>query len=501
MKTQIIQLSLNEDSISVREKISWSQARRILLVWPPSGRLLANKLDLNLVARHSASLGSRLALVTHDPQVRDNAHQLGISVFDHPRDALEADWLPGNKTVSPREQTKDTELVKIVQALRPGNTQRIMHPALRIACLCLSLLALFVLLIFILPGAKIFITPQVQIQTILFNLSADPSSQVLSYTTGNLPTYTAQVIVEGRSTTAATGSVTIPDKPATGFVSFTNVSDKVIKIPVGTIVSTGGSQPIQFITTSPSDVSVLPDDTTVQPVRAMRPGLSGNLPAFHLSEVEGTFSPQLLVTNLEAMSGGSEAAVPAPRTEDLASLRQRLLDQLQQDAQQKLLATLPNYETLITPTITVAETINETSFPAIGDPGNQLELSLALKVEAHVISGEMVRAFVSPLMDTQTPQGYAPVEANLAITNLSTPTIGTDGKAHWTIQATRDVRAAIPPETAAAMAAGKTMKQATDLLSAYLPVSRPASIMLSPSWWPRLPLLAMRIQVLQQDGQ
>ncbi len=84
MKTQIIQLSQYEDAISVREKMSWSQAQRILLVWPAAGRLTNAKLDLTLIARKADSLGAQLAVVTRDPLLCFYADQLGISVFDTP---------------------------------------------------------------------------------------------------------------------------------------------------------------------------------------------------------------------------------------------------------------------------------------------------------------------------------------------------------------------------------------------------------------------------------
>ncbi len=501
MKTQIIQLSQNEDAVSVREKISWSQSRRILLVWPSSGRVLAGKLELSLVARHAASLGSTLALVTRDAQVRDNACQLGLSVFDHPRAALNADWLIGVNPNLPSSKKKFADLDKLAQAIHEKNSTRTLHPAVRIVCLSLSLLALIILGIYILPGATITISPQVQIQSMLLDLSADPSSQVFSYATGNLPTYTTEVIVNGHDTMAATGSVTIPDKPATGSVSFTNLSDKTINIPVGTIVSTAGIRPIRFITTFPDDVNVLPDDTVVQPVRAIQPGLSGNLPAFELSALEGAFSPQLLVTNLEATSGGSEAVVPSPSALDVANLRQSLQSQLLQDARIKLQSSLPEEDILIAPTVSAVETITETIFPAVGDPGNQLVISLTIRVHAQAVSSEMVKAFITPIMDAHTPQGYAPAGATLAFDNINTPIVNADGKAHWTLKATRQLQVIIPAETAASLAAGKTKQQASDILSAYLPVSKQASIMLSPSWWPRLPILAMRIEVVQENGQ
>ena len=81
MKTQIIQVSKNDDHVSVCDKMNWSQTGRILLVWPNKWQVLNRRLDLVMVKRHASRLGAQLALVTHDAEVRFIANQVGIPVF------------------------------------------------------------------------------------------------------------------------------------------------------------------------------------------------------------------------------------------------------------------------------------------------------------------------------------------------------------------------------------------------------------------------------------
>ena len=66
MKTQILQLETYDDQVSACDKIKWSQADRILLVWPARGKILNRKLDLLLLKRQSIAQGAQLALVTRD---------------------------------------------------------------------------------------------------------------------------------------------------------------------------------------------------------------------------------------------------------------------------------------------------------------------------------------------------------------------------------------------------------------------------------------------------
>jgi hypothetical protein len=501
VKTQVIHLSQNEDAISVREKMSWSQARRILLVWPAHGQALNRKLDLNLVARKATSVGALLALVTRDPQVWFYAQQLEISVFDSLKNALDADWKSTRKIRIPHRAFQPDELIKLVQSIHPETARWVEQLATRIMCLSFSVLALFILGICLLPGAKIIISPSVQSQTMLFDISASPNTQPTGFSSLRLPNYTRQIVIEGHGTMTATGSVTIPDKAATGSVSFTNISNRTINIPIGTIISTLGNDPIRFITTSSGETSVNPDETVTLAARAIQTGPSGNLAAYKLSTVEGTLEKDLIVTNPAATSGGSLATAAAPTTQDMASLRQRLLAKLLQEAQVELQSTLPRNDLLITPTITNVETIIETFFPEAGQPGNQLDLTLKIRVQAQAISGKTLQASLGPIMDANTPQGYSSVSAISVITPLGTPTIGADGTVRLSIRAERMVRANIPAGRVAGLVTGKSMSQARANLSAHLPVSAPASIVLSPSWWPRLPFLVIRIQVIEMDGQ
>jgi len=52
VKTQIIQLEEHDDTISVKDKMDWSQTPRVLLVWPERGKVFRNRIDLVLLDRY-----------------------------------------------------------------------------------------------------------------------------------------------------------------------------------------------------------------------------------------------------------------------------------------------------------------------------------------------------------------------------------------------------------------------------------------------------------------
>jgi len=187
VKTQIIHLNQNDDNLSVRDKMNLSKTGRILLVWPDQGGVINRQLDLTLVKRHAATIGAQLALVTHDSQARFFARQIGISVFDHLRDAQYSNWndiQPGKINFERNYQHSD--LARLRQISRVQSHAWLDHPITRSVCFGISVLALFVLGIFILPSAKIILSPQVEMQSMRFDLIAGPSIASINYSTNTI---------------------------------------------------------------------------------------------------------------------------------------------------------------------------------------------------------------------------------------------------------------------------------------------------------------------------
>ncbi len=482
--------------------MNWIQAGRILLVCPASGQVLNRKLDMNLVLRHATSMGAQLALVSDDAQVRFYAQQLEIPLFDNPREAQESQWISnGNKVFSIKDGAQRADLDDLKHSLLTKIPTWLDRPAAKFICLAVSVLALFALGFIILPSAKVIYSPQVEYQSMVFALIANPGISSINYSTGSLPTHIQELIIEGQATIAATGSMTIPDKPATGDLLFTNHSDHTISIPAGTIVTTIGTDPVRFITTSLEDTRVDGSESVVLTAQAVTPGLAGNLVPHELETILEGSDPDLTVTNPTAMTGGTEATVSSPSAQDLSNVRQGLVSKLMQDALVEMQSTIPRNDILITPTLANLETLTENSFPSVGEPGNQLELTLKLRVQAQVISASTLQSFVNPIMDSYTPKGYSPLVDTLEITRMSLPILGDDGKAVLTIQVTRQVQADITVQQAAGLISGRTISQAIRHLSSFLPLAENPTIILNPNWWPRLPFLAMRIEFVRAGTQ
>ena len=92
MKTQVIQLDVHDDLISIRDRMAWAKTPRILLIWPKRGSVGVRPLDLTLLRRHAESLGADLGLVTRRADIRAAARELNISVFSRASDAQKKQW-------------------------------------------------------------------------------------------------------------------------------------------------------------------------------------------------------------------------------------------------------------------------------------------------------------------------------------------------------------------------------------------------------------------------
>ena len=92
MKTHVIQLDSTDDYISIRDKIGWVKAPRILIVWPDSGRIKLLELEIQLISIKADNLGAQLAFVCDDPLVMQICSSLGIQVFTSIPEAQRRPW-------------------------------------------------------------------------------------------------------------------------------------------------------------------------------------------------------------------------------------------------------------------------------------------------------------------------------------------------------------------------------------------------------------------------
>ncbi len=529
MKTQILQLEAHDDIISTRDKLGWGQTGRVALVWPRrvagarAPRVLTRRLDLILLQRHSASLGIQIALVTRDPEVRAHARELKIPVFHSVKVAQSVHWR-GRRwkdawRPDPDRRRRHAELLapRLNAPRLSQATNHKLHPALRWGLFSLAILSLCALAASVLPGAQITLQPETRAQEIHFTLQASPAFLVANLS-GEAPARFAEVIVEGRARRPTTGQVRLPEKTATARVRFTNLVSETVSIPAGLVISTvpkPGQPAVRFFTVEASRLPGGVGKTIGVPVRAENPGRSGNVPANTLTAIEGPLGLVLTVTNLLPAGGGSDLPARAPSAEDYEQLSAGLAADLRAAAITDLRSSLAPGDLVITPTLRLVEILHEEFNPprpeaAEGNagprhsPAETLQLSLRLKFEVLVVSGEELHRLSGRILDARLPEGFTPVPDSLQIEFTGLPQVADSASpaearqplVQWPVRIRRMIQPRIDPDQEAFSVRGMTARQAAGLLNARLPLESPPKVAISPAWWPRLPLLVTRISFM-----
>lgn len=496
MKTQIIQLEAYDDTVSVRDKMGWGQTSRILLVWPSQGHPLDRRLDLVLLQRHSLALGAQLGLVTQDEQVRANALELNLPAFSSLREAQTGRWRVGRRRRSRLwRKSPPADLRSLRPSHMPGSLDR---PAVRIMLFALSVVAVLALAAALLPGASIELQIPVSVQQITIPVTANQAARSVNLA-GEVPAAWDSIVVEGRETTPATGTVQVPEKPATGKIAFTNLTEKAVTVPAGTVVSTLTEPVIRFATTQEGKVPGGVGRSATIAVQAVAPGKGGNLSARKLQAIEGPLGLQLSAANPTATSGGTSLAAAGPSQGDREKLYSSLLKSLEQTAVNELIsgwqaaplsASFP-----ITGTMTLADTLEIAYTPEDGQPAEELELTLRLEFNVLVVEGKDLERLVTPLLDAALE---ADERATAGTTKLQASPVEMtgSGQAKWRLTARRQVETILDQAQVAGMASKLPADEAAQTLAERLSLKAAPRVQLWPEWWPYLPFLPARIEVV-----
>jgi len=478
--------------------MEWGQTTRVLLVWPLRGNILNRRLDLLLLKRHSEALGSQLALVTRDREVRYQAKRLEIPIYKSIREAEQSRWLrPRRKRRKSKEvpiakqRHSKTELEALKKQAYPPSSRWLTHPIVRISFFSLGVLSMLLVASLFIPSAEIHVTPENITDSSTITVNASPENKTTEIS-GAVPTYWQSIIIEGRGSISSSGETLIPRYSARGRVAFTNLTDDDIVVPAGTVVSTKDDPPIRFATREQATIPNEPDSTLIW-VDAILPGDSGNVTGNKIIAIEGPLGLNLTVTNPRPTSGGSHYTAAAPTDSDYQKVYDELLASLQETALSDLEFRLDSGDILLSETPELLQVLEETSIPDIGQPADYLELTLRVEFQIPYSAGEDLYQLGKVVLDRQIPEDFTARPETLKISQLSAPISSEFGKATWKINANWKLGANLDESRMVSLVLGNTPEQAIQKLSDQMPIDGTPEILLTPEWWPSLPILPFRI--------
>lgn len=495
MKTIVIQLDAHDDLISVRDKMVWSKAQRILLVWPKKGRPdLRRKYDLVSLHRHAGELGAQLGLVTHDTVVNANARDLGIAIFRSPKQAQRQHWQRKRVQKPIQWGPKNTERLNHYRVLQPDK-----KPSLfilgwsRLAIFSIGVAAVLALGIFLLPGATVILKPVQKDQNISMNLIIDPKLASPSMS-GQIPAEAVSTVVEVQGQISTSGKTSIPDRKARGSVTLTNLTNRSRILPTGSLISVETPQYIQFSTSQEAILPAGVGKTVEVSILAMEGGTNGNLKANAELAFEGPIGPDISVTNLKAFSGGTDQTLPAVAQADYEILRRQLIDTLKTNARKDLELSLGTEKSLLADTITIKEILQESLLPEVGSPADELTLNLQAVVSALAIANQNIERVANAALDAKLPEGQRALPDTLVVKPAANVIEQTDGQFEVNIIASRKTTPDLSEGNLLNAVQGKRPETAKRNLIGMVDLEEPPKLNLTPSWWFWMPSIGFRIQ-------
>lgn len=492
MKTDIIHLESFDDIDSIRDRLEWSKADRLVLVWPRRRSIKISQLDMALLVRKAAHLGRQIAIVNGGEEVRNLAIAAGIPVFHSQASATLARWprLP-EEIIEPVADRGLKEMRDEIERLREADQAT---PPLRKVPFIIGVAAVFLLIIFFMPGATIHIYPAEIPQTIGFSIRADADINQADIS-GFIPLRSLTSLQSYQEQIETSGQVPLPDQFARGHVNLTNRTSGLIAIPEGTVVTTQSDAPVRFRILSSVEIPAGGEDDRVG-IEAVLPGSSGNVAEYAILSMEGPLGMSVAVRNHEPTTGGDETVLRSPSEDDVETLREKVKSILLAQGREEILRSAEPGVVFLEDSLKIEKIVDEQISTPAGQPADTLEISLTGEIRMNYILEEDARMSCRSALNASLPAGYAPVDDDIHLTMTGEPSFdrGTT-TATWNVAAARRLRSTYSTRTIIQAVTGQPVKKATETISGLVEFREPPGIEMRPGWWPRLPFLPFRIEV------
>jgi len=496
MKTYILKLEAHDDVISTRDKMAWGKQARIVVVFPQRGEILRRRLDLILLQRCAKSLGAQMALVCDDPAVVENADELSIPVFAKLEDAQKLSWRRGRshpKILDIRESKLD-RLNELKQELprRQGESEGNLW--LRLGVFSIGVLSVLALVALFVPSVTIILPLAQQQQSLTLDISASPDVPEANVS-GNVPLHSLSVVVEQQGQLPSSGTLSVGDQAASGTVQLTNLTSQDVQVPTHTMITTQTDPVVQFETISAADVPAGSANSVDVPIRALRPGTSGNVGAGTITAMEGDVGLQVAVTNSAPTTGGTDKQIVTPSNADLETLRGQVLDKLRQSALTDLTSLAGPDTELLASTLSQDAILNEEDTPTPGDPADTLQVKMQVRYKIWAVSKADLATVAKAALNANLPTGFGGADDTLKLSDVSQPVKSGVSTYQWHVQADRTIQATWSRQTVVGATLGQEPALEANLLKSLVEMRDEPQINLRPAWWFRMPYLAFQVTV------
>ncbi len=500
MTEQIIYLENDDDITSMRDRLDWAQAERVLLIVPPKCKALTNAINLKLLQRHAANLALDVALVARNRSTRKLAHEIDIDVFSSVGKAQQAGWRGAFEAEELPHRVHDLDKAKIRRQPVPLQRDNSQFVQTIIAFVFFGMLFLIVLAgaLFVVPSATVILIPAVEPISETIEIQADPQAETVDYEAARIPARTVETEAEGTYRVPTSSKKDTADARATGTVLFVSQVDEPVFVPLGTGVSTSSGTTVRFTTVE--EATVPPKGTTEVKIVAVDAGPSGNIQQHLINTIDNqALALQLKVINDKPTSGGNVRQAGVVTQADKDRLRTLLLQQLQQKAYAKLLDLLHEQEFVPPESMEVA-ILDEVYDEFVGEEADALGLEMRVRAIGTAIGGHEANTLVLRLLQARVDAQHQLIPQGLEFRPGQVTTV--EGrKVSFIMQASGFVVLRVEAQGIINGIRGRSVAEAKRYLSQQLALRQEPVIHVTPNWLGRVPWLPFRIFISIETGE
>jgi len=255
---------------------------------------------------------------------------------------------------------------------------------------------------------------------------------------------------------------------------------------------------IRFITTEDGAVDAGVGKKIELPIEAVEGGIAGNLEAETINAIEGRLGLSLSVANLEPTVGGRELSSVQASDGDRTRVKELLLKSLEERARENFLTELNSGDMLFENTLVISQTLSEEYDPPAGAAGTKLTLTMQVEFSVQYASASDLTELATLAMNASLPSRFHSASDAVNVKPVTNPFLAEDGSLHWTMRAERLIAQSFDAAQVTQLVLGYGVKKAQANLNENLPSASSPQIQLSPSWWPWVPLVPFRVEVVTE---
>lgn len=463
----------------------------IALVVAPGAPLLRSAVFLDVLRGLTGP--RKLSLVTTDARARSVASSAHVPAYASLA-ALERHELDPTERLTPARRAA----IASVRAREP----RVEVTTGKVLAALGSVLAALVLLIAV-------VLPEATVEVAATVLPVGPEVlEVRAGAGGEIPAERLRSQITVRIPILATGE-RITETRAEGTLSARNKTTNDVAIPLGSVFSTADG--VQFLSTEerrlPRSFIVGNFELRVGevdiPVRAAVAGDPGNVSAGAV--VNGPQPDRYTITNESAISGGLITHIPVMRAEDYDAAVAKIPATLQAEGDRFLQEQLARPIVrdgmplqVVRQVVVSQETLGPARVDVVGKEVASMEMTVGGFATAFAISGaDFEREVLEALTEGFVPSGRQIAQGSALIEPQSV-TVTADGVT-WTVMVSAAHQFDVNGAAVKRLLVGRPAGEARDILAAQ--DLRLESMKRTPSWWPLMPLLDGRIEVVIEGEQ